>query len=359
MPTSMSFPLSALQPKAETHSDKFLEKYPNFDGRGVKVAIFDTGVDPAAVGLQETTKGLPKVLDLIDATGSGDVALTTLPSEKVLLDATSSVYHLEGLSGRSITVPTGWVKGEGTWQIGLKRVYELWPKELVTRIQEERKTAFLQKHNEYGAQAQFEYSKLEILQEPNEEQQQKKKDLEAQLQALKTLKEQYSDDGPVYDCIVYKPHAETELDKTSPVYLPWAVIDTTETGDVSSLEPMNAYSHVQQYGVFSEASLMSYSFNFYDEDILSVVVVAGTHGTHVAGIVAAHHPENPVLDGMAPGAQIISIKIGDTRMGSIETSQSFFRAMNTAIKLGVDVINISYVSSDLNLDFGAPLIIAG
>jgi hypothetical protein len=40
-------------------------------------------------------------------------------------------------------------------------------------------------------------------------------------------------------------------------------------------------------------------------------------GTHVAGIVAAHFPTNPALDGVAPGCQIISCKIGDGRLGAL------------------------------------------
>jgi subtilisin family serine protease len=64
-----------LMPLHSTGVPAFAAAMPQADGRGVLIAILDSGIDPSVPGLQRTTDGNPKILDLRDFSGEGRISL--------------------------------------------------------------------------------------------------------------------------------------------------------------------------------------------------------------------------------------------------------------------------------------------
>lgn len=74
--------------------------------------------------------------------------------------------------------------------------------------------------------------------------------------------------------------------------------------------------------------------------------ISASHGTHVASIASGNHSDKE-LDGVAPNARIVSLTIGDGRLGSMETGTALVRAIIKVMELcnsgtKIDVINMSY-----------------
>jgi len=310
-------------PKEPTQAASFLRRYPEFDGRGIKIAIFDTGVDPGAVGLAKTTDGQQKIIDLVDATGSGDIAMNAaiaIPDDRVITT----------LSGRSVTIPDAngkWSNPNNEVRLGTKKAYDLFPKPLQDRVTKKRKEKFDVSHANTIADLKQQSSLL------NKDDRQKK-DLEKRISHLQNLMNAFEDPGPILDVISWHDGNT------------WRAVVCSgdeDAEDLSQLRAMAAYKEEFEYGTFSNEDLMNYSLNFYDNgDIVSVVTTAGSHGTHVCGIVGAYHEDEPELNGVAPGAQFISVKIGDSRLGSMETGPGLVRGLIAAKEAGCDLINMSY-----------------
>src|SRR5216117_2451602 len=69
-----------LMPLKSTGVDVFRALHPTYDGRGVLIAILDSGIDPGVPGLTTTSTGAPKVIELRDFSGEGRVSLTAFPA---------------------------------------------------------------------------------------------------------------------------------------------------------------------------------------------------------------------------------------------------------------------------------------
>lgn len=93
---------------------------------------------------------------------------------------------------------------------------------------------------------------------------------------------------------------------------------------------------------------LSISINVHDSgNTLEIVGMCSSHGTHVASIASGYHPEDPNLNGVAYAAKIVSLTIGDGRLGSMETGTALVRAIIKVMELcdqgtKIDVINMSY-----------------
>lgn len=334
--SSSAFPVVDLVPKKETETLEFLKQYPEYDGRNVLIGILDTGIDPGAVGIRYMADGTtPKLLDLVDCTGSGDVDITT-NKPVTACEEDDECYQVEGLSGKALKLRKDWWKSTPasgslpTVQLGIKRAYELFPDRLVARVKAHRKKELDASLDAYIAnvrQQLFEWQLTHDKKTANPDQLREKSNLQA-LKDFLTDKEWEDDPGMMLDCVVFFDGQDQR-----------AVIFNDED-DSTTVNPLAAFSKERQYGTISALDQYNYGINFYDDNkILSIVGDCTPHGTHVAAIAAAAEGER---SGVAPGAQLVSIKIGDSRMGSMESGSSIARGIMAAVRLGCDVINLSY-----------------
>ncbi|KAF9597398.1 hypothetical protein IFM89_017744 [Coptis chinensis] len=360
--------LASLMPKKEIAADRFIESNPQFDGRGVIIAVFDSGVDPAADGLKLTSDGKPKILDVLDCTGSGDIDT----SKVVKADANSCIT---GASGISLVVNPAWTNPTGEWHVGCKLVYELFTSSLTSRLKKERKKKWEEKNQEAIAEAvknldQFDQVRSRnslrtctVIYNGNEEltidaEKHKKvedislkgirADLQSRVDYLRKQADNYDDRGPVIDAVVWNDGDvwRVALDTQS-------LEDDSECGKLADFIPLTNYRIERKYGIFSKLDACSFVTNVFDKgNILSIVTDSSPHGTHVAGIATAFHPKEPLLNGIAPGAQVISCKIGDSRLGSMETGTGLTRALIAVVEHKCDLINMSYGEPAMLPDYG-------
>jgi tripeptidyl-peptidase-2 len=370
VPPSKPFPTNGLLPKETTQALQFIKKCPEYDGRNVRVAILDTGVDVAAIGLD----GKGKMVDAIDCTGSGDIALIAVePVKSTSADEAVKLKSL--LTGRTLLLPSKLTNPSGKWWIGSKPAYQLWPGDLVKRRQSERRKEFDVEQSRLVDAVQNQLYGLEKAKASEEAngshtKVQQREELEAQIAVLKELSQSYADPGPIIEVVVFHDGkhyrtlvggAEGDVHDAAKG-LPKEQLEELEKSevDLSRVRPIADFRFELEHGQFGDADMLTYTTNVLTDDTdaemamsspkgrpvaLSLVVNSGSHATHVAGIVGAHRTDDEVKNGVAPGCEMVTMKIGDTRLGSMETQQSLLRAAQALIATKCDIANMSFGES--------------
>ena len=339
VPAKGPFPVNGLLPKQATHADAFLKRFPEYDGRNVRVAVLDTGVDPAALGLD----GPNKVVDVIDCSGAGDVPLQ--PVEAQPAHDGAALALTSPTTKRTLLVSPEWKNPTGVWKVGTKRAYDLWPTELVKRRSEQRKKAFDVSHAALLQAAQRELAQFE---ESGVKDALKKDELSARIALLRDLQKSWKDAGPIVEAVVFHDGSHWraavgggEGDAADPTAGEPDAVRTPEL-DLRGAKCLTDFRTEREWSYFGQMDLLTYTVNILDDGaLLSLVTLSGTHGTHVAGIIAAQTNE-AATNGVAPGAEIVSLRIGDARLASMEQGQALLRAAQAMIDTKCDVANMSF-----------------
>ena len=266
---------------------QFIEQHPEANGDSVVVIILDTGVDMGVAGLRALPNGKVKVIDVQDFSGEGDIYY-----EKADSGEENGEKYLKHSSGvrlfhydKLALQPV-----DSTYYIGVLR-------------EDHFKNTPIPDVNNNG-----------------------KKD-------------------DVFGFIVFKSKKG------------WITyIDLDGDGNLDDEKPVWNYKIKHQVIQFrgrdtnTEKNLADFAINIFpDEKRVNFFYDGASHGTHVAGITAGYHINGqPELNGIAPGAKVISLKIGDcTLAGGATTTGSMLKAYEYGIEFakhykGPVVFNMSF-----------------
>jgi tripeptidyl-peptidase II len=273
-----------------TGAAAFVRAHPESDGRGVVVAVLDTGVDPTLPGLRTTSEGKPKVIAARDFSGEGDVKLEELPVSR-----TGKGWETE-IDGRKILVPKGSVSS-----VVSDRIWGAVVSEGLFAG-----TASPDVNGNGGTEDRFDFLVL------------RDKDLP----------------GAAGWLVLVDSDANGEVDGKG--------VRPFEVGrEVLYLSPARAKAKTPRLPITVHVRSEGPHLELHSP--------AGSHGTHVAAIAAGYGIlGRKGFNGVAPGASIISLKIGHNALaGGATTSDSMRRALEHAAwysrvhKVPV-VANVSY-----------------
>ena len=261
-----------LMPLKSTGVDVFRTLHPTYDGRGVLIAILDSGIDPGVPGLTTTSTGAPKVIELRDFSGEGRVSLTAFPAP------TDKEMRGAARIGR-MTTATTWYRGV--------------------------------------------FRELPLGRPPAGD---------------VNGNGRNTDEFPVV------------VVKASDGWV--AFLDTNLDGSFEDEMPLHDYRQGREMIALGRKPI-SIVANFSESPdsapVLDLFFDTSGHGTHVAGIAAGYNLFDVAgFTGVAPGAQIIGLKIANNARGGVTVHGSMMRAIDYAARYAAQR-NLPLV---LNMSFG-------
>ena len=273
-----------------TGVQEFLEKYPEYDGRGTIVMILDTGIDVGLDGLTKTSTGEDKVLDVQDFTGQGDVKYF-----EAEIDEDDDLYYFLNEDKE--------FKVSGANSLSLKASDE----------------------NYY----------IGLL---------KEKMWMNSSSKVKDINHNGEKDDEFY-FVVFRTEENGESF--------WVTyVDTNGDGDLADETPIRNYKEKHQTVDLEGEDELPYftiALNIVPENsLVNFFFDDGSHGSHCAGIACGYSIGETALNGVAPGAYLMGFKLGNNNYsGGATVTGSMKNAYLYADKISKEreepcIINMSF-----------------
>lgn len=263
-------------PIGDTGAAEFTEAHPTWDGRGVTIGVVDLGITLDHPSLLTTSTGARKVVDWVTGTDP------FTDDDPTWLDMSAQVSGAQfTFSGRAYTAP-----GPGTYRIAL----------------------FNERDPRLGGEVGNDVNR---------------------------------DGNPTGSSGIF-----AVLWDAGPKNLVW--VDTNQNGSFADEAAMTDYKvrfDVNYFGFDNPATPVAERMPFVVQTsaklkVVNIGIVAGAHGSHVAGIASGNSLFGGAMSGAAPGANLVSVRACLFVAGC--TAHALIEGMIYAVKSAhVDVINMS------------------
>lgn len=274
----------------DTGVEEFISLHPEYDGRGTIIIILDTGVDIGVDGLTKTSTGEIKFLDVQDFTHQGDVQIfeadVDIEEGKTIFKDDEEIYTVTASSSLQYS-----------------------PKDNIYYIGGFDEKLLMNSDSGAG-------------------------DLNG--------------DGDMEDVFVMVVFETNEGSESF-----WVVyLDLNANGDISDDKALRNYREKQDAFSFEypgDLPPLTMGLNVLPEEkIVSFHFDDGSHGTHVAGIAGGNQIGGIDFNGIAPGANMMSMKLGNNLYsGGCSVTESMKKAYLYADKVSKEakvpvIINMSF-----------------